>query len=101
MASKPIKKYLLFTSFFSIQLCYFSYNYIEAQTDFVQYFYTPSWKTSGSLYEPSQPSVKSSRFISFTSAMPTNSSATDEPSAQSTSGNQTAARKFKINRKSS
>ncbi|CAH1994367.1 unnamed protein product, partial [Acanthoscelides obtectus] len=25
--------------------------------------YTPSWKTSGSLYEPSQPSVKSSRFI--------------------------------------
>ncbi|CAH2005777.1 unnamed protein product [Acanthoscelides obtectus] len=63
MASKPIKKYLLFTSFFSIQLCYFSYNYIEAQTDFVQYFYTPSWKTSGSLYEPSQPSVKSSRFI--------------------------------------
>ncbi|CAH2001427.1 unnamed protein product [Acanthoscelides obtectus] len=33
--------------------------------------------------------------------MPTNSSATDEPSAQNTSGNQTAARKFKINRKSS
>ncbi|CAH1995608.1 unnamed protein product, partial [Acanthoscelides obtectus] len=25
--------------------------------------YTPLWKTSGSLYEPSQPSVKSSRFI--------------------------------------
>ncbi|CAH2003192.1 unnamed protein product [Acanthoscelides obtectus] len=38
---------------------------------------------------------------SSTSPMPTNSSATDEPSAQSTSGNQTAARKFKINRKSS
>ncbi|CAH1994368.1 unnamed protein product, partial [Acanthoscelides obtectus] len=78
--------------------------------------YTPSWKTSGSLYEPSQPSVKSSRFIgkhmlrrikpqrknplqSSTSPMPTNSSATDESSAQSTSGNQTAARKFKINQR--